>query len=228
MKRQKDETISMFNKRFFILFIIICLKKSNPMKLFPCCVMQHLFIHRLAFLLMERRYVTLQQMIFYAQEIEDNLLTCGKLSDQIENDEWNVQEHETIIELEGVDLHPNPFQHEQRTNYAMNFLEGFNDDVFAKDKDQLVKEKVVVPIFLVDDIIGDFDIPIYDEYDDHDDVYFQETLAISFQSENVLIQQSDESIDPIYNSYFINHMESCELVGGNSLSLCFSSFRLLK
>jgi hypothetical protein len=92
---------------------------------------------------MERRSVTLQQMFFDAHEIEDNLLACGKLSDQIENDEWNVVEHETVHEQEGVDLHPDPFQHEKKDDFAMNFFKVFNDDVFAEDKVILLKRKLL-------------------------------------------------------------------------------------
>jgi len=98
---------------------------------------------------MERRYVTLQQMFFYAHELEDNLLVCGTLFGQIRNDEWNVVEHETMHEQEGVDLHPNPFQHEKKDEFSEIVFKVFNDDVFVEDKSHLVEEQVVVPIFLV-------------------------------------------------------------------------------
>jgi len=52
----------------------------------------------------------------------------------------------------------------------MNFSEVFNDEVFAKDKDQLVEERDFVLNFLVDDNAVVYDLPIYDEYDDDYDV----------------------------------------------------------
>jgi hypothetical protein len=51
---------------------------------------------------------------------------------------------------------------------------------------------------------------------------------ISFHLENDYFQESYESIQPIYDSYDFHHRENCDLVGGKSFSLCFSSFNLLK
>lgn len=73
-----------------------------------------------------------------------------------------------------------------------------------------------------------FDLPIYDEYDDYNDDYFQEQPEMSFQLESVPFQWSNKSPQLIYGSYNIEHKESCELAEGNSFSLCFSSIKLLK
>jgi hypothetical protein len=59
---------------------------------------------------MERRSVTLQQMFFDAQEVEDNLLACGKLWDQIEDEEVKAEEQEIVHDKQEVD-------------YVISFLE---------------------------------------------------------------------------------------------------------
>jgi hypothetical protein len=91
---------------------------------------------------------------------------------------------------------------------------------------QFVEEQVDVPsFFLLDDIADVVDFPIYDEYDDDCDVDFLEQLVVCSLSENVPFQQCNESNQPTYHSYKEESIESAE---GNSLPLCFSSFKLLK
>jgi hypothetical protein len=78
---------------------------------------------------------------------------------------------------------------------------------------------------LLDDIADVVDLPIYDEYDDDYDVDFLEQPTACSLSENVPFQQCSEIHQPTYHSY---KEESTETTEGNSLPLCFSSFKLLK
>ena len=97
------------------------------------------------------------------------------------------------------------------------------EDEFAN---QLIEEKVDAPSFsLLDNIADVVDLPIYDEYDDDYGVEFLEQPAACFLSENVPFQQYNESNQPAYHNYKEESIESAE---GNSLPLCFSSFKLLK
>ena len=77
----------------------------------------------------------------------------------------------------------------------------------------------------MDNIADVVDFPIYDEYDGDWDVDFLEQLVVCSLSENAPFQQCNDSNQPTYHSYKEESIESAE---GNSLSLCFSSFKLLK
>ena len=130
---------------------------------------------------LERRFVTLQQMFIDAQEVEDNLKACGKFSDQVKDDEWNAD----IVDSE----------HEQ---------EGCHEEELAK---QRVEEQDVVSNFVNYDLQESFCLPIYDEYNNYDEGYFQKTLEISFHPKKDYFQQSYERIHPIYDSYDLDHRE---------------------
>jgi hypothetical protein len=144
----------------------------------------------------------LQQMFIDAQEVEDNLKACGKFSDQVKDEEWNAD----IADSE----------HEQ---------EGCHEEELAE---QPVEEKDVVSNFVNYDIQEAFCLPVYDEYNNYDEVDFQKISEISFHPEKDSFQQSYENIHPIYDSYDLYHRENCDLVGGKSFPLCFSSFKILK
>jgi hypothetical protein len=102
----------------------------------------------------------------------------------------------------------------------------FVDDRKNEFANQFVEEQVDAPsFFLLDNIADVVDFPIYDEYDDYCDVDFLEQPSVCSLSENVLFQQCHESNQPTYHSY---KEESIESAKGNSLPLCFSSFKLLK
>jgi hypothetical protein len=76
----------------------------------------------------------------------------------------------------------------------MNFFKIFNDYIVVEDNDQPIEEEVGVPIFfLVDDIAGIFDMPIYDEYNNDYDVEFYEKSIVCLSPWTVLLQQSDEN-----------------------------------
>jgi hypothetical protein len=68
------------------------------------------------------------------------------------------------------------------------------------------------------------DLPIYDEYDDYNVDPLEQSTTCSL-SENVPFQQYNESNQAAYHNY---KEESIEYTKGNSLPLCFSSFKLLK
>jgi hypothetical protein len=71
----------------------------------------------------------------------------------------DVEEHEAEHEKESVDLDLDPFFDKQGVDCFMN-VEECPESEFAN---QLVEEKVVVPIFLVDDIAWVYGFPIYDD-----------------------------------------------------------------
>jgi hypothetical protein len=132
-------------------------------------------------------------MFIDAQEVEDNLKACGKFSDQVKDEEWNAD----IADSE----------HEQ---------EGCHEKELAE---QPVEEQDVVSNFVIYDLQEAFCLPVYDEYNNYDEVDFQKTSEISFHPENDSFQQSYESIQPIYDSYDLYHRENCDLVGGKSFPL---------
>jgi hypothetical protein len=78
---------------------------------------------------------------------------------------------------------------------------------------------------LLDDNANIVDFSIYNEYDDDHGVEFLEQPASISLSENVPFQQCNEGNQPTYHSYKEESIESFE---GNSLPLCFSSFKFLK
>jgi hypothetical protein len=128
-----------------------------------------------------------------------------------------------LIEREGASLAPDPFHDKHKTDCFMYSFVDSQKDEFAN---HLVEEQVDVPsFFLLDDIAEVVDFPIYDEYDDDYDVDFLEQLVVCSLSENVPFQQCKENNQPTYHSYKEESIESTE---GNSLPLCFSSFKLLK
>jgi hypothetical protein len=79
MKRHKGDTVTMFNKRFCNFYY------KMPTNIHPSEVVSRLcyatnFHLDLAFVLMERRFVTLQHMFNVAKEVEDNIQACAKIS----------------------------------------------------------------------------------------------------------------------------------------------------
>jgi hypothetical protein len=111
MRRMKDETISSFSRRFASLYYKIP-KDIQPPKGTTKLYYATNFHPDLFFLLLERRYVTLQQMFIDSQEVEDNLIACGKLSDELEDEGLNFEECENEHEQEEVDLKLDLFHHE--------------------------------------------------------------------------------------------------------------------
>jgi hypothetical protein len=135
------------------------------------------------------------------------------------------------VHKQEVVLHPNIFQHEQKNDHCMHFFEVFNDGIIAEDKDQPTENKFDVPrFFLVHDIADVVDLPKYDEYNDNYEVDFLEHPTECSSAGNVQFQQFKESIQPAHFSYdnYKEHEESTESGEGNTLSLCFSSFQILK
>ena len=122
MKRQRDETITMFNKRFHNLYYKMP-KEIQPTEAVAKLCYATTFHPDLSFLLMERRLVTLQQMFSDAQEVEDNFEAYGKLLDQIGIEELNSEKQESEHKREGVDSHLDPCHHEHEVNYFMNAFE---------------------------------------------------------------------------------------------------------
>jgi hypothetical protein len=131
-----------------------------------------------------------------------------------------------LIEKEGANLSSHP-SHDKHG--ADCFMYSFVDSQENKFANQLVEEQVDVPsFFLLDDIADVVDLSLYDEYDDDDDVDFLEQPTACYLLKNVYFQRCNESNQPTYHSYKEEYEESTESAEGNSLPLCFASFKLLK
>jgi hypothetical protein len=88
----------------------------------------------ISFHLMERRYVTLQQMFNDAQEVEYNLQACEKLQNQILEEVSNVEEQENEHDQQIVDLHIDPFHDKQETYCFMNLLEECHENEHTQER----------------------------------------------------------------------------------------------
>jgi hypothetical protein len=69
-----------------------------------------------------------------------------------------------------------------------------------------------------------FDPPRYDEYDDD----FLEQPILDASSEGDSFQEANGNIQPICHGYNMVQEENNEIDKGNSLALCFSSFKFLE
>jgi hypothetical protein len=201
LKRGEDEALAIFNMRFYNFYCSMPLNIRPPEAAARLCYVTTLHPN-FSLLLLERRSTTLQQMFIDAQEVEDNLKACGNFLDQVKDEEWNADITDS--------------KHEQ---------EGCHEEELAE---QSVEEQDVISYFVSCDIHEAFCLPLYDEYNNYDEVDFQKISEISFHPEKDSFQQSYENIQPIYDSYDLYHSENCDLVGGKSFPLCFSSFNILK
>jgi len=74
-----------------------------------------------SFYLLERKFVSLQQMFSYAREVEDNLRSCGKLSNKLENEALSLKKCENRHgQQEEVDLELCLFRHEDNITIDYN------------------------------------------------------------------------------------------------------------
>jgi hypothetical protein len=97
-------------------------------------------------------------MFIDAQKVENNHKSWEKFSDQVKDEEWNVDIDDS--------------EHEQ---------EGCHEEELAEHH---VEEQDVVSNFFIYDLQEAFCLPIYDEYNNYDETDFQKTSEISFHSEN--------------------------------------------
>ena len=93
MKRQKDENVSMFNRRFSGFYYKMP-KEIKPSEVTSMLSYEMEFHPDLALILIERKSMTLQQMFNDSQEIEDNLRACGKYVDHICNEDLKEEAYE--------------------------------------------------------------------------------------------------------------------------------------
>ena len=244
MRRMEDETVSSFNRRFAALYYDMP-EEIKPPEGTAKLYYAKAFHSDLSLLLLERRSMSLQQMYDDAQEVEHNLLACGKLLDHPGNEELTVEEREILHDTQKIDHDINFLRachedvvpkNEKKFSYdlqvvvpkvhvvgfnfndcTMNFFE-FIDDEVAEDNDQLTN-------------VGDF--PEYDKYDDDyvDDFEsdFLEQAVVFSKSENDCFRHSKEINKYAYDSYDNSeeNQESFES-GEGILPLCFASFQLLK
>lgn len=88
----------------------------------------------------------------------------------------------------------------------------------------LVEEEDVVPFSFIDNSTDHFDSPRYDEYNDG----FLEKPILYASSKGYSFQEASDNIQPTCHSYNMVREENNEIAKGNSLPLCFSSFKFLK
>jgi len=93
MKKQKDDTVSMFNRRYFNFYHNIP-RDIQPSEATTRLYYPTTFHPSLSFILMERKYLTLQQMFIDAQEIKENMKVYGRLSNHVLDDILNEGEEE--------------------------------------------------------------------------------------------------------------------------------------
>jgi hypothetical protein len=105
----------------------------------------------LSFLLMERRYKTLQHMFDDAQEVEDNLQACQRMKNQnlesVENtkNDGVEEEHEIVHKQVDLhpDLHPDHFQHEKKMIVPCIFSKFSMMTLLPKIRISLLKRKLI-------------------------------------------------------------------------------------
>jgi hypothetical protein len=115
--------------------------------------------------------------------------------------------------------------HSMMSRGLISFMYSFVDSQEYECEKNLVEEQVdVLSLFLLDDMEYVNDLPIYDEYDYYDVDPLEQSTTCSLL-ENVPFQQYNEINQAAYHNYKEESIESAE---GNSLPLCFSSFKLLK
>ena len=85
MERQEGETMSSFNM-MFARFYYNMSKEIQPLENAAKLYYASTFPPKLSLLLLERKSVTLQQMVVDSLEVEDNLRISKKLSDQDSDD----------------------------------------------------------------------------------------------------------------------------------------------
>lgn len=171
MRKMNDETISSFSRRFASLYYKMP-KEIQPLEGASRLYYASTFPPDLSLLLLERKFVTLQQMFVDALEVEDNLKACRKLSYHDDDDEWRVDRVDRKLELEKqhepgvVDLNSNPSHCEQNTDHPRDVLGKCHNYVFIEDYDQ----QVDVTNFVVDGFREASSLPLYDEYEDDYDI----------------------------------------------------------
>jgi hypothetical protein len=106
------------------------------------------------------------------------------------------------------------------------YLQPFHDSHKCEFADHPAKEQATASIFMFDDITEILGEPRYDKYNDDYEVEFSEQGVALSKYENDCIQQSKEIEKCAYDNSEENE-ESLES-GERTLSLCFSSFKLLK
>jgi hypothetical protein len=81
--------------------------------------------------------MSLQQMFNNAQEVVDNIQACKELQNQILDEKLKDEEPETVHNMQEADR-------------VISFLEGFHEDVFAKNDDKLEEQDTLLNFFDID------------------------------------------------------------------------------
>jgi hypothetical protein len=199
IKKQEDETMSSFNRRFSSVYYELPKAIQPPegtAKLYYATTLpSNLFLF-----LSERRSATLQQMFIDAQEVEDNLKACRKLSYQDDGDKWRTKKED----------HPR------------RVLEFIHEDVFIEDHNQ------PTDVSNFDGFQEAFSLPIYDEYQDEYVDSFLEHPTRGLAAGQVSLQPVMEKNQPIDHDHNIANQKDDEPDEGNTLPLCFEAFDMIK
>lgn len=213
MKRQSDETVSNFSRRFASHYYQMPEEIQPPegtAKLYYAMAFHSDF----SFYLLKRKSVSLQQMFSNAQEVEDNLIACGKLSDKLEDEALSLKKCENRHgQQEEADLELCLFRHE---------------DNITTDYDQVVESPAVDPNPLAMDVQEVSNLPPYDEYTDDFDIFLLEQPFVCSSPGDDSFQQSYEGLQPTHFSHDDRQQKGSQFAKGKALPLCFSSFQFLK
>jgi hypothetical protein len=160
IKKQEDETVSSFNRRFSSVYYELPKEIQPPegaAKLYYATTLPS----KLFLFLSERRSATLQQMFIDAQEVEDNLRAGRKLSYQDDGDKWR----------------------KEKEDQPRRVLEFSHEDVFIEDHNQPTN------VSNFDGFQEAFSLPIYDEYqDEYVDIFLEQPTRGLAQDKSAFTQ----------------------------------------
>jgi hypothetical protein len=149
MKRQSNEIVSTFSRRLSSIYYNFP-KEIQPIEFASMLQYATTLSANMYLLLLERKSVTLQQMFIDAQKVEENLSSCGKFLDQVEDKKLNVEEYDSEPKKETTDL-----KFEPKGDNIMHAIEVLNGNVFAEKCISPFQEEVVGPnVFDVDLNLG--------------------------------------------------------------------------
>ena len=153
--------MSSFNTRFASFYYNMP-KEIQPLENVAKLYYETTFPIELSLLLLERKSVTLQNMLIDCLEVGENLRMSEEVSGQDRGD--RIKEKLDLFEQhkqEGTfSMHIKPSLSKHRNGQPSNLKEDGFTNLFFEDCNQLVSNSVS------GDFKKDFDMPIYDEYED--------------------------------------------------------------
>jgi hypothetical protein len=139
MKRHRIEIIATFSGRFSRIYYNF-LKEIQPTKVVSLLHYETTFSPNISLLLLERKFVTLQQMFTDAQRVKEFFSSCGKVLDQVEDKNLDVEEYDSEPKKQTTNMKFDP-----KGENIMHAIEVSNDDVFVEKCISPFQEEVVFP-----------------------------------------------------------------------------------